>query len=583
MSILNIADAKFAWVNNQALLINNKDRKGWETFNAAEWTLDVFEKFEFQLKPASIRVGGQQVEIPQPVRSLADLEKDQIVYVPNLTDLDMPIGFYNTPGNEYRLNQYLKQNLLHTVEAMAVAHAHALVELTGGNIDPTSPVDPTPPKNIDESNPVEESKTKSSSDGLSELEVKTPSAVIEFRPKAKRGRKSKEELKKISEEKANTEPSLSEQNNVAEGETLKATGARQYPTATEILETIEAAATFQDLEKVENSLEATLNEFPQLARPYSFLKVEIAARKEKLSQLDLLNKKEASLKNDAFNTPAKAEPNINIDTSTIVEEYTAELDRCTTNDQLMEVRHKLSADNRLGRKQIQSLNAHGEQCFMKITENTSDVYPDNEPAQKVDASVLNQYSTKTETNRAIAEGITSYTAFGHQYGFDGDKAAIIERINTAKNLAELDSIQAELNSDQHYYVQSEFIEKRNTLIEEANAEWKAKLDPLLEGVKKAQTPAEANAYARYTRSWSEEQRQPLIRAITRRLQEIQNEGKPNPPSFQQRIEQAKDLTDLDTLEIDVETLDTFIQPKMMELIEAKRIELLKASTAGVNS
>ncbi|ENW93343.1 hypothetical protein [Acinetobacter dispersus] len=167
MSILNIADAKFAWANNEALLINNKDRKGWEAFNASEWTLDVFEKFEFQLKPASIQVGGQKVEISQPLRSLADLEKDQIVYVPNLIDLDTPMSFFNTSGNEYRLNQYLKQNLLHTVESMAVAHAYALVELTGGVIDTkddTAPVEPqeevTPPAVLKEEKTPRTRRTK---------------------------------------------------------------------------------------------------------------------------------------------------------------------------------------------------------------------------------------------------------------------------------------------------------------------------------------------------------------------------------------------------------------------------------------
>ncbi|ENW92793.1 hypothetical protein [Acinetobacter dispersus] len=178
MSILNIADAKFAWVNNQALLINNKDRKGWEAFNASEWTLDVFEKFEFQLKPASVQIGGQQVEIPQPLRSLADLEKDQIVYVPNLIDLDTPMSFFNTSGNEYRLNQYLKQNLLHTVEAMAVAHAYALVKLTGGNVY-DSVVEPQ-----QESNPV----------GLSEKEVQTPPVVINVKASKRTSNKKAKEL-----------------------------------------------------------------------------------------------------------------------------------------------------------------------------------------------------------------------------------------------------------------------------------------------------------------------------------------------------------------------------------------------------
>ncbi|ENX34934.1 hypothetical protein F889_01574 [Acinetobacter colistiniresistens] len=162
MSILNIAAAKFAWANNEALLINNK---GWEAFNASEWTLDVFEKFEFQLKPASIQIGGQLVEIPQPLRSLDDLELNEIVYVPNLTDLNAPISFFNTPGNEYRLKQYLKQNLLHRVEAMAAEHAHALVKLVGVDIDPSE----------------DEQKTQSNPAGLAEEEIQTPPLTIQIK------------------------------------------------------------------------------------------------------------------------------------------------------------------------------------------------------------------------------------------------------------------------------------------------------------------------------------------------------------------------------------------------------------------
>lgn len=174
-SILDITAAKFAWANNEALLINNN---GWKTFNASEWTLDVFEKFEFQLKPATICVGGQQVEIPQPVRSLADLEHNQMVYIPNLTELDSPIGFYNTPGNECRITRYINQNLAHTIESMAVAHAYALVKLTDGNVDDS----------------VEERRLESNPVGLSEKEVQTPPVVINVKTSKRTTNKKAKEL-----------------------------------------------------------------------------------------------------------------------------------------------------------------------------------------------------------------------------------------------------------------------------------------------------------------------------------------------------------------------------------------------------
>jgi hypothetical protein len=97
------------------------------------------------------------------------------------------------------------------------------------------------------------------------------------------------------------------------------------------------------------------------------------------------------------------------------------------------------------------------------------------------------------------------------------------------------------------------------------------LADLLDRVTNATTPAEVNAQIKYTKSWTEEQRRPLIDAINKRLVEL------NPPKAQSslavRIQKAEDLTELDALEIDVSACDLEIQPRLMEMVEKRRLEL----------
>jgi len=45
------------------------------------------------------------------------------------------------------------------------------------------------------------------------------------------------------------------------------------------------------------------------------------------------------------------------------------------------------------------------------------------------------------------------------------------------------------------------------------------------------------------------------------------------PSLMVRIQRAEDLTELDGLEIDVSACDEEIQPRLMELVEKRRLEL----------
>ncbi|MFV5365464.1 hypothetical protein [Acinetobacter oleivorans] len=111
--------------------------------------------------------------------------------------------------------------------------------------------------------------------------------------------------------------------------------------------------------------------------------------------------------------------------------------------------------------------------------------------------------------------------------------------------------------------------------EAEDTEYKKTLETLLQRVKESKTPAEVNAVYRYTRTWSDKQMDPLLKATHKRLTELADE-KPvesEPPSLMVQIQNAPDLTTLDALEIDVAARDPQIQPKLMGYVRKRRFEL----------
>ncbi|MDC5016165.1 hypothetical protein [Acinetobacter baumannii] len=115
---------------------------------------------------------------------------------------------------------------------------------------------------------------------------------------------------------------------------------------------------------------------------------------------------------------------------------------------------------------------------------------------------------------------------------------------------------------------------------EADPEYQKTLDTLLQRVKESKTPAEVNAVYRYTRTWSDKQMDPLLKATHKRLTELADE-KPvesEPPSLMVQIQNAPDLTTLDALEIDVAARDPQIQSRLMDFVKKRRFELQNAAS-----
>ncbi|AOA58296.1 hypothetical protein [Acinetobacter larvae] len=104
-------------------------------------------------------------------------------------------------------------------------------------------------------------------------------------------------------------------------------------------------------------------------------------------------------------------------------------------------------------------------------------------------------------------------------------------------------------------------------------EYQIKLDDLLVDVVNAQTPTEANAPVRYTTAWSEEQRKPLLVAISKRLSQFEQSVSSEAPSLMRDIQNAADLTALDALEIDISARAPDMQKKLMAEVYKRRAAL----------
>ena len=111
---------------------------------------------------------------------------------------------------------------------------------------------------------------------------------------------------------------------------------------------------------------------------------------------------------------------------------------------------------------------------------------------------------------------------------------------------------------------------------EPDSEHQERLNTILNGVANAQTPVEVNAHIRYTKSWTEEQRHPVIQAMNKRLIELKDQKEveiEQPPSLMVQIQNTQDEHELNELLPEIRSRHPDIQPKLMDLVKKRRFEL----------
>lgn len=126
MKILNKVEAKLAWANGELLLVNNTERNGWEPFNPYDFGFDVFDKFEFQLKPRTIFIG--EFEIPEPLREAP--EKGSTCSYPSPT-VELGVQQFKWNGSKGQLRM-LQHGQVHSSFDNAFAHCCAIIKISGG-------------------------------------------------------------------------------------------------------------------------------------------------------------------------------------------------------------------------------------------------------------------------------------------------------------------------------------------------------------------------------------------------------------------------------------------------------------------
>lgn len=248
---------------------------------------------------------------------------------------------------------------------------------------------------------------------------------------------------------------------------------------------------------------------------------------------------------------------IETDAVKLVEKFTAQINSATTVEAVMQIRYQLSANSYMVRGQIIELNKLSEARIEALSE---DQLPNDAPTDQDPVAL--SHTVKSE------------------YMLSLTKATQLNTITTLESQINKDSRITDIHACHlHSYIEI----RRRVIIEENTPEQPAEdlhehqdhLNELLNDVASAQTPIEANALVRYTKSWTAEQRKPLLIAINNRLVELNKvklEGIES-PSLMVQIQNAPDLTALDVLEIDVDSCHPDIQTKLMSYVKNRRFEL----------
>ncbi|MBD0111080.1 hypothetical protein IAF43_20290, partial [Acinetobacter baumannii] len=167
MKILNKAEAKLAWANGELLLVNNTERNGWEPFNPYDFGFDVFDKFEFQLKPRTIFIG--EFEVPEPLKEAP--AKGSTCSYPSPT-VELGVQQFKWNGSKGQLRM-LQHGQVHSSFDNAFAHCCAIIKVSGGEFaEDMLKLLNKPTDEVEEEKPLENEVEKSP-------QVNTEKTVIE--------------------------------------------------------------------------------------------------------------------------------------------------------------------------------------------------------------------------------------------------------------------------------------------------------------------------------------------------------------------------------------------------------------------
>jgi len=263
------------------------------------------------------------------------------------------------------------------------------------------------------------------------------------------------------------------------------------------------------LKALSKSLGRDIDSVPSIVRLGEEPKKQRASRKKREDPIEQVEQAEVSSEKPGDVSSEEIET----DPVKIVESFTTQINECVKVESVLSLRYSFSANGYLEREHVQHL-------FVLVEAKLIELDPE-------------QYTPKAETEDLSVDALKK---------LQQDAEDLIKGVN--------EQVQAD--------------ENHITL-----------LNDLLERASNSQTPAEANALVKYTSEWTEEQRKPLLNAIHNRLKDISafTTTETQPPSLMVQIQNAKDLTELECLEVEVFNRHPDIQSKLMDFVKRRRFEL----------
>lgn len=130
-NVISGEEAKKAWANGQNVLVKPSRNLNWEDLTS-NYLLSVFDdtNYEFKLKPQTIKIGN--IDVPKPESE--PLKDGENYYSPSIRAGDNHVGVdkWNGAVLDRRL---LKRGLIHRTKEAAIAHAKALILVSGGSVE----------------------------------------------------------------------------------------------------------------------------------------------------------------------------------------------------------------------------------------------------------------------------------------------------------------------------------------------------------------------------------------------------------------------------------------------------------------
>lgn len=245
---------------------------------------------------------------------------------------------------------------------------------------------------------------------------------------------------------------------------------------------------------------------------------------------------------------------------------------------------KIVADTDEYRVHLQDFIAKTDEKYFQLDQLNTDLNVENTAVKSDgDAFLLDE----TGTNNNVPQVTIDPATIIEDYRFQINNAPTVDDVLkirsmfAANNHLEREHVQSlcvlcEAKIEELNWWESQKQVEADTNTDAEDSFYQNQLKNLIDLASKAATPAEANALVHYTTTWTQEQRAPLIRAISKRLTEL---PQPKQDEIKQplisRLQNAPDIKTLELYETEISLAHPSVHKSLQNMAAKRRGELTK--------